>query len=225
MKLKLKYKLIALVIGAALLPTYAIGNTITTNFGTGNGNTVSDGGAIGFDSPFGIGSGLGGDTVNNTWTWYTVHATAGAQVSVPFGASTASVGEQAIRADELGSNAFYFGWGGTDNAIALLGKYTTDAGNDSVNWAVSGSLNAYYRNNGGAWQTLVDSNALPVSGGTFDVLFVGNDGVDSNALLSSVAVTGNNINVAPSSVPEPSSIALLTFGLLWLGRLQVRRTL
>lgn len=218
-RVNVKNVIAAAVMVAAFSPTWATANTITTNFGTDNGNTVSDGGAAGFDSPFGIGPGLGGDTVNSTWTWYTVDATGGAQVSVPFGGSTASVGEQVIRSDELTPASFGFSWGATDAATALFGRYLTDAGTNSVQWVTSGNLSAYYRNNGGAWQTLNDSQSLSLAAGTFDILFVGNDGVDSNSELFSVAATGNNVRIVDTaSVPEPSSIALLTFGLLGLAR-------
>jgi hypothetical protein len=212
--MKLKKMLVSLIVGVALLPTYVTANTITTTFGTNNGNTISDRGSAGFDTGI-SGVGLGGDTINNIWTWYTSTATTSSSISVPFGnASTATVREQAIRNVELTTNAFFFGWGGVNNAIALLGRYVTDAGNNTVSWTVSDSnLKTFYRNNNGAWQALVDSQSLSISGGTFDVLFVGNDNVDSNSTLSAVTVTGTNIAQTPA-VPEPSSIALMALGLL-----------
>lgn len=170
-----------------------------------SGSTLTDGRASGSTNP---GGGSGFDTVSS-WTWYTANSTAiGAVSTLPFGAGTATVGEQQIRVGsglELQTSNFLFGWGGAGTAIALRGPVeAVDAGSTTVSWTASAggtNLKGYYSQNGGSsWTPFVNGTPFTIAAGNFEAALVGNDGVDSNTALTSVTI------VTP--VPEPTTIAL-----------------
>ena len=143
-------------------------------------------------------------------------------LTVPFGVGTETIGEQGIRVGaglELEAGGFFFGWGGLGLANALRSEtFTVTGGESLVDWdASNGNLEAYFSQDGGTtWTAISDGVAFDVDAGTYEVLFVGNDGVDSNTALNSVAIT--------LPVPEPHSIAVwCLFGLVGTAVAVLRR--
>jgi hypothetical protein len=159
-------------------------------------SVLSDGRETGFaTTPDEITDSHGTDTVNG-WTWYTAAAAEHSTLTVPFAGATATLGEQMIRIGnaglELRSHGFFFGWSGKGVAIALRSPTFADvaAGPASADWVASnGHVRAYYSQDGGAtWQTLARGVDFDVAAGSLEVVFVANDGVDSDTLLNSVTV-------------------------------------
>ncbi len=151
----------------------------------------SDGRGAGFGLPFGISSTF--DTADD-WTWCTA-SSATNTITIPFGAGTATVGEQGIRIGvglELETNTFFFGWGPINLANTLRSPtYTViTGGNMTVTLSTPTSLLLYFSQDGGTtWTAATSGVAFAVAVGTVDIIIVGNDGVDSNISLDMTTIT------------------------------------
>lgn len=201
----------------AVLGVAAQGVTIFTDFGLNTPNTLTDGRDTGYGAAGG-GTATNADTIDG-WTWYTESSTTNDNLTIPFGGGIETIGEQHIRQgnnEEYANNDFHFGWGGNGTAIALRSStISLAAGNASVTWvAGNGNLQAYYsQDTGTSWTALTSGATFTAAAGTLEVVFVGNDGNDSNTRLDTVTIV---------YVPEPSAVAL--FGLGGLGMFLRRRS-
>jgi hypothetical protein len=105
------------------------------------------------------------------------------------------VGEQRIRTGaqlELMPDGFYFGWDGRNRPIALRSPTLTHvaAGLARVDWVADNDrLRAWFsQDHGQTWRAMDRGVYFDVSAGSLEVLFVDNDGVDSDTHLSSVTI-------------------------------------
>ena len=132
------------------------------------------------------------------WTWYTLDSAVNT-ISVPYDGGTAVVGEQEIRSaasseidfDGGPTSRFNFRYGlwnpgiGRKDAIALRRSFSgLTAGTANVNWQENtlGGFFGYYSEDGGStWTMLTNGADFTTVATTVDILFVGNDGVDSGA--------------------------------------------
>lgn len=219
-------------VGHDLVFTQNGGNTtITTNSNNFTVNTIvtdfrsdtpvgTDGRSPGFAD-----QGTSSFDTTQGWTWYTESSTTNDNLTIPFGVGSETIGEQEIRVGgglELEANAFSFGWGGNGLALALRSQTFLDVveGEARVDWdANNGNLDAYFSQDGGlTWTSLLDGVAFNVATGSLEIVFVGNDGVDSNTLLNTVEISYTN-----GIVPEPQSIAAwVLFGVVGVA-LSIRR--
>lgn len=204
--------------------TLATGSTqagfFVTDFGSsGGGNTLTDGRDAGFSD---LGAHTEADTADG-WTWYTENSTTNDNLTVIFGGGTETLGEQELRSGnnvEYATNDIFFGWGLPNLALALRSPTYSVlvAGNANVDWtADNANLKVYYSQDGGAsWTATTDAADFAVAAGTLEVVFVGNDGNDSNTRLDAVTVT-----TPTAAIPEPGTAAAL--GLMGLALLVRRR--
>ena len=192
--------------------------TVVTDFDAG---VFSDGYLPGAGTPFSI-SGAG-DTVDG-WTWYTEDSTTNT-IAVPLnGGGTATVGEQVIRSatngeyDTSSAPDYYISiaWG-TSSRTALRRTFTgVGAGTANVDWEDNtlGGFYAYVSQDGGSSYTALTEGADFVAvAGDLEVLFVGNDGIDSSSTNDEGILS---ITVSYQQIPEPSSALLLGLGALSL---------
>lgn len=190
--------------------------THATTFGSTTSGVGIDGRSVGYSNP-------GGTTfdTNQGWTWYTEISTTNDNLTIPFAADGGlqTIGEQGIRVGgglELQSTDYFFGYAGPSTAIALRSQTYNDVGvgTANVSWTTVSSTSgffAYYSQNGGtSWTALTNGANFAAALGSIEVVFVGNDGADSNTQLQTATISYQ-------AVPEPSSLTMLLFGsvMLW----------
>ena len=186
--------------------------TINTKFAAAT-SVLTDGRGIGHFGP-------GPDTVDD-WTFYTRGSTINRDLTVPFGLSSSTLGQQEIRVavgSELEPNDFFLGFEITNFAIALRSQTFTNvvAGSTAqAVWNGTDLLTAksfYSLDNGSNWSLLLNGAGFTVPTGRFEIVFVGNDGIDTTARIQTVAITYD----AVAAVPEPSSGLLFSTAALGL---------
>lgn len=184
----------------------AVPAPILSNSTTFDGTEATfDGNLSGYANP---GGGAGFDTVNG-WTWGTddLAATGGPLNGGVFG-GLGTIRDQEIRTFELqtGLGNFSFGYGGTGTQTALARGFTAVVGTTvTVTYDMSnsnGGMYLYVDNGSGTYgsQDHVMSNgtaqtySFVATGTAIRIAVRANDGVDSDALLESIAVAFTTAN-------------------------------
>jgi hypothetical protein len=207
----------SLVVASSLAMAASVNAATILNSSTFDGTEPeTDGNVSGFYNP----GGTTFDTVNG-WTWGTVNATGSGGNGVFSGLTGSTIRDQGIRVGsslelETGNGGdFNFGWGGSNNIIALAQAFTVNPGDTvTVKYDLTSSQGGMYLyvDQGNGTYISRDfamangsglSDSFTATGTNIRIAVVGNDGGDSNAVLQDITV---------QSVPEPGAWVSLLGG-------------